>query len=182
MKRTDRHTTQSIAVNPKRMYQIETRLAAGGSVWKTVAEVLWTRENNGIRTAFLGELIGHQDWKAASATGWMDWYTQPMERLRSASYNGARHWSRGAGLDSDELILEQAWRGELPAHFEGWWTPGASRPPGGYGHHPRVDDPRVSLCGATPLMTGVKDGPTNPDGSVRMCPVCVAKKAELAAV
>lgn len=178
MKRTDRQTRRSMAVKTQLSYQIQTRLAGGGSVWKTVATVLWTRERDGIRTVYLGELIGHQEQKASSAAEWMGQYVQPMERHRSASYDGTRMWHRGAGLDSHERILEQAHCGELPVGFEGWWTPGASMPPGGYGHHQRVDDPTVALCGSNPLMLGV-NGPTTTDGTTRMCPVCVAKQAAL---
>lgn len=179
MKRTDRPTRKSMAVKAQLSYQIQTRLAGGGSVWKTVATVLWVRERDGVRTVLLGELIGHQEQRATSATEWMDQYTQPMERRRSASYDGTRMWHRGAGLDSHEDILEQAHRGELPNGFEGWWTPVPAAPRGGYIHEPRTDDPTVALCATGPLML-ISDGPTNADGSNRLCPVCVAKKAALA--
>ncbi|MEE2054772.1 hypothetical protein [Nocardiopsis tropica] len=180
MKRTDRPTRKSMAVRTRLSYQIQTRLAGGGSAWLTVAEVLWARERDGVRTVFLGELRGFQEQKATSAAEWMDLYVQPMERRRSASYNGVRFWHRGAGLDSHEDILRRFHAtGELPAGFEGWWTPGASQPPGGYIHEPRVDDPTVALCATNPLML-ISDGPTNADGSDRMCPVCVTKKAVLA--
>ncbi|GAA1455214.1 hypothetical protein [Nocardiopsis tropica] len=181
MKRTDRPTRKSLAVRTRLSYQIQTRLAGGGSVWLTVAEVLWARERDGIRTVFLGELRGFQEQKANSAAEWMGQYTQPMERRRSASYDGTRMWHRGAGLDSHEDILEQAHRGELPGGFEGWWTPVPAAPRGGYIHEPRVDDPTVALCATNPLML-ISDGPTNADGTARLCPVCVAKKAALAAV
>ncbi|GAA0972575.1 hypothetical protein Q7689_00135 [Nocardiopsis tropica] len=180
MKRTTHRTSKSLAVKAQLNYQIQTRLKGGGSVWLTVATVLWTRERDGVRTVYLGELRGHQEQRANSATEWMGQYTQPMERRRSASYDGTRMWHRGAGLDSHEDILRRFHAtGELPDGFEGWWTPGASQPPGGYIHEPRVDDPTVALCGTTPLML-ISDGPTNADGTDRMCPVCVAKQAALA--
>jgi len=179
VKRTDRKLSTSMAVNTRISYQIQTRLTGGGSAWKTVTTVLWTRKNKGVTTACIGELIGHQEQKATSAVEWMDQYAQPMERRRSASYDGTRFWHRGAGLDSHEDILKQAWRGELPASFDGWWTPVASTPPGGYIHHPRATDPLVALCASSPLMR-ISDGPTNPDGTDRMCPTCETRKAELA--
>lgn len=182
MKRTDRKLAPSMAVNTKHMWQDSTRLADGGYAYKGEATVLWTRKTQGVTTVFLGELIGFQDRKANSVPEWMGWFTQPMERRRSASYNGNRMWHRGAGLDSTEHILEQFHAtGQLPAHFEGWWTPTASIPRGGYGHIFRPDDPHVGLCATYPLMVGLP-GPVDGNGDSRTCPACVAKNAEMAAV
>jgi len=180
MKRTDRQARRSMAVKTQLSYQIQTRLAGGGSVWKTVVEVLWTRKTKGITTVYLGQLIGHQDQKASSAAEWMGQYTQPMERRRFASYDGSKMRHRGAGLDSHEDILRRFHAtGELPDGFEGWWAPVPAAPRGGYIHEPRADDPTVALCATNPLMR-ISDGPTNPDGTDRMCPECETRRAALA--
>lgn len=175
MKHNPNPTRRTVAVDTL-LWQFELNTSGETPVWQGETTALWTRKRNGVLTVYLGQIRGYQLQEAENVTQWMGRYTAPMERRLTSSYNGTRMWHRGAGIEREERLLRQAWHGELPVGFIGWWTPEHTEPAGGYSHIPTAADPRVAECGGLLLVGGAADGPE------RTCPVCAAKKEALATV